>query len=624
MNNNEINSIKAPSPASKKWYLHKGVWAIGVLVLLVAVASVLYFKRSAKEEDNFYLPGIAVSKYPLVKDPNDQPQATTTTSTPPVVEATSTPEPKMKFLLGDTYQLFAPVPNEPANYDYLPTVEYQEDGVISSGKYQGYHRLAAAYIYNDGPDSLETYIFATKDYKTYVVGTYTNGNAYLFNSAKVLKMDDLPWEHPLTIDEGNFILTREYVNWGSHGSTELVSNVPGLKFFDEPVGILDGSASSIQKPYFMGRTTVAVEDAYGLAYDYDLESKELYKRHLNAEAGAYAEPFYEAGDFTAQSSMYDRYGQLLPSSGCEDMGTSVVLKNISYADVTQIGKTSKGVVLYSLRDVNHNLNKAAYSNKVTDEPDFSDRNESVTPPTYSQYVANNPILLFQDPWLRWVGLEENDYHKECDGAGKPVVYLYPTKPTEVSVKLLTPIDFKVTIPSYSEKWDVMANPDGELKDLQPEKTDCNKIDYGYEGSEYARDACTSGVYPYLYWAGQVAAKYPAVDKGWVVAKDDVGGFLDKKLDEVGLNAKEKADMVEFWVPELLKKNAPYYRLSFFQAETMNKFVPMEITPKPDTLIRVFLDWSPLDAKPEHDLLPQHLTKIDRTGFTAVEWGGLKQ
>jgi hypothetical protein len=56
---------------------------------------------------------------------------------------------------------------------------------------------------------------------------------------------------------------------------------------------------------------------------------------------------------------------------------------------------------------------------------------------------------------------------------------------------------------------------------------------------------------------------------------------------------------------------------------MNKFAPMNISPIPDTLIRVFLDWTPL-AENDLNIQSETLTHIDRKGFTVVEWGGLKQ
>ena len=46
-----------------------------------------------------------------------------------------------------------------------------------------------------------------------------------------------------------------------------------------------------------------------------------------------------------------------------------------------------------------------------------------------------------------------------------------------------------------------------------------------------------------------------------------------------------------------------------------------ITPQPDTLLRVFMAWKPLTKAVE--IAPQTLTAPERTGFTAVEWGGAK-
>ena len=46
---------------------------------------------------------------------------------------------------------------------------------------------------------------------------------------------------------------------------------------------------------------------------------------------------------------------------------------------------------------------------------------------------------------------------------------------------------------------------------------------------------------------------------------------------------------------------------------------LTITPEPDTLIRVFMAYRPLEKAVE--IAPQTLTAPERTGFTAVEWGG---
>ena len=46
---------------------------------------------------------------------------------------------------------------------------------------------------------------------------------------------------------------------------------------------------------------------------------------------------------------------------------------------------------------------------------------------------------------------------------------------------------------------------------------------------------------------------------------------------------------------------------------------LSISPKPDTLIRIMMEYKPLNKKTKVN--EQKLQKVDRKGFTAVEWGG---
>ena len=48
-------------------------------------------------------------------------------------------------------------------------------------------------------------------------------------------------------------------------------------------------------------------------------------------------------------------------------------------------------------------------------------------------------------------------------------------------------------------------------------------------------------------------------------------------------------------------------------------MPLIITPKPDTLIRINMEYMPLDEIVE--IKEQQLTKVERKGYTVVEWGG---
>jgi hypothetical protein len=253
---------------------------------------------------------------------------------------------------------------------------------------------------------------------------------------------------------------------------------------------------------------------------------------------------------------------------------------------------------------------------------FLDVNPSMKKvPTLEEYEAKNPVLIVKDPWGRWIALGEFEYQMN-GGCGKPVIYLYPEKPTEVEVKLAVPARFSADIPTYNNGWKVLANSDGTLTDLQKEATDCTAIDSNVFGLEYAKSACEAASYPYLYWSGAVDNTYPNMREGFVVSRANLAKTMTEKLGEIGLSNKEIADMESYWVPEMKKKAAPYYRLAFFQAPQMNKFIPMQVTPLPQTVIRVFLDWSPLTSPVV--IAPETLRHIDRKGFTLVEWGGLKQ
>ena len=50
-------------------------------------------------------------------------------------------------------------------------------------------------------------------------------------------------------------------------------------------------------------------------------------------------------------------------------------------------------------------------------------------------------------------------------------------------------------------------------------------------------------------------------------------------------------------------------------------MPLYINPKPDTVIRILMEFKALDEP--IDVVEQKLETPTRTGFTVVEWGGTK-
>lgn len=55
-------------------------------------------------------------------------------------------------------------------------------------------------------------------------------------------------------------------------------------------------------------------------------------------------------------------------------------------------------------------------------------------------------------------------------------------------------------------------------------------------------------------------------------------------------------------------------------KTEAQAAPLEISPAPDSVKRVFMAYYAVDK--EVDIPPQKLEGFDRYGFTAVEWGGV--
>ena len=179
---------------------------------------------------------------------------------------------------------------------------------------------------------------------------------------------------------------------------------------------------------------------------------------------------------------------------------------------------------------------------------------------------------------------------------KPVLYLYPETETDVdvTVRLAKDVYFSCTYPAYGSGWHVRAQPDGMLTDRAT-------------GKEYA----------YLYWELKGRAAY-TFDEGFVVKGSDTAAFLEDTLQKIGLSVRERNEFIVYWLPRM-QNNA--YNLISFQTEAYTSLVDLQISPQPDSLLRVFMAYRALEKPTE--IAPQQFAPFERTGFTAVEWGGVE-
>ena len=186
-----------------------------------------------------------------------------------------------------------------------------------------------------------------------------------------------------------------------------------------------------------------------------------------------------------------------------------------------------------------------------------------------------------------------DVSVEESADAKPVIYLYPEEKTEVHVTLDYNGELIVTYPEYADGWQVTAYPDGTLYDL--------------DGNEYS----------YLFWEGISDTEYD-FSEGFCVAGEDTADFLRETLADIGLTPKEYNEFIVYWLPQM--QSNPYNLISF-QSERYTDVARLDIAPEPDSLLRVFMAWQPLDKPLE--ITPQTFVPFVREGFTVVEWGGTK-
>ena len=191
--------------------------------------------------------------------------------------------------------------------------------------------------------------------------------------------------------------------------------------------------------------------------------------------------------------------------------------------------------------------------------------------------------------------ENNGYFVPIDPlVDKPVIYLYPTQETEIFVKLLNNEKITCSYPKYINGWHVLAKPNGNLIDLNTGRN----------------------LYS-LYYESESIEKFNVAQEGFVVKGEDSAKFLEEKLEVLGLTEREAEEFIIYWLPKLESNKYNYIR--FATDEEINNNMPLEINPKPDTVIRIIMIFKGLE-KPI-DVEEQNLNSIERNGFVAVEWGG---
>ena len=498
------------------------------------------------------------------------------------------------------------VSSEPYSFDPNASATMQEIGTVTSGTFKDGTIIRYSYR-EDGPVLYPTYSYLIRQgtkytllsKNSYGLTSYEGGPQLDTKLVTVNTTDELPGlRFPDTIQgpkARQTLVQDKGVNamFSADGLTKVFTDKTwGAVYMKEaklPSSVDYNSNASVDA--FMAGTVFSTRNGFylkapdGTVRVYKLVPDVLTLTKDDAFSGKLNATW---SDTTLNTDTFD----FTFHSGCGSLNyiNAIPASDLSVTkDLRQTGTTTQGDAIYELKDQNNKLLTDFYASTVYYDPNATEQKQV----PYTQFVTMHPMIFWVDPFGRLIQMTNGKFTTlaEC---GKPVIYLYPKTTTNVDVQLAPEGGFSVTEPAYGNGWQVTASPDGKLVERSTGKT-----------------------YPYLFWEGR-GGLYTDPQQGFVVAQADVHGFLVTSLTKLGLNDQERADFIEFWEPRM--QGHPYYRVAFFGNSMMNKLAPMQVTPKPDSVIRILMDFRPLDQP--ITIEPQELHTPTRTGFTVVEWGGV--
>ena len=207
--------------------------------------------------------------------------------------------------------------------------------------------------------------------------------------------------------------------------------------------------------------------------------------------------------------------------------------------------------------------------------------------------------------------------------GKPIITFHnaPTIPILVHLKL-------------DEKLWKFSNiyPDTTLRNNQAIQWDITPT-----GSPDNTITVNSKIYPYLFWESNTVDE--AANQYFIKLRDqshyvlpsaDMANELDQGLAIIGLDAKERTDMITYWMKDF---GDDHIEFSFIPISIMEEIAPLTCVEQPHTTIRVFMVFSQIKCpnfmrytKPDWNYIKYNCTMIDNKSnypdFKVVEWGGM--
>jgi hypothetical protein len=566
----QVPPIQQPSGKSKALII-----SLVLSLILVILAAVLW----------------GFSKTPTLPEVQNQ-TTTQATSTAPVglIKYGSIATPAMKTI---------PEPN------YQGTIQILNVGTFTEGEYKD-KNLALALFQFDGKQMYgvnNNYVYYVSDNTGNPIAWDPNfvhdHGIYEMNGETQVYLKDLiglkgTSQKSLSFLPIEFSSTNKYIQSSDLKSSFLISGT--LVSLDVPPSSMSSSGSTETGWQIVKKTNINPNYVSVLpinSYYVNLPFGKLIQIYLEPnfiDANDVPQLTWTSGTKSVASYRYGQYGY-----GWDDCFQGVSNAQLQSSFI-QTGTTVKGDAVYEIDSQKypkvyqclHEKTKRYVYDPTTENGTYQDT------VTYADFVTSHPIFFWKHSVGDLVAFVRSDVVPAAEKA-KPVIYLYPEKTERVSVKVSPLGGFTVTDPEYGNGWIVDATPNSVLTNIK-------------DGKQY----------PYLFWEGGKEGVVQIPKEGFVISKSDVTSVLNEKLSVFGLNKQERDDFLEFWVPKL--SEAPYYFITFVSRPEIDRVSPMTISPKPDSIIRVLMDYKPLTAP--ISVKPLIITPTLRNGFTVVEWGGI--
>ena len=148
-------------------------------------------------------------------------------------------------------------------------------------------------------------------------------------------------------------------------------------------------------------------------------------------------------------------------------------------------------------------------------------------PTDKNIDSINIVPVYTDSEYKNIKKYNAPYNPSEISIDKPIIYLYPTEDTEISVRLLKDDNLTCSYPKYKDEWKVLVQPNGNMKDL-----DTYRQLYS------------------LYYESKSDIEFKVEKEGFVVKGEDTILFLEEKLAILGLTEREAEEFIVYWLPKL--------------------------------------------------------------------------